>query len=111
MSFLAACSIGVALGLLLVWLASRAAITVCLANVDDGHLKIVKGGLAPRVLADLRDIALRPRVSSGTIRIVRAKDRARVEIAGEFTDAQRQQIRNVVGTVPLAKLTNAPRKK
>ena len=109
--FLAACALGVALGLALVWLASRAAITICVADVDDGHVKVVRGAIAPRVLADLRDIAQRPRVASGTVRIVRAKDRAQVEIAGAFTDAQRQQIRNVVGTVPLAKLTNAGKKK
>jgi hypothetical protein len=36
--------------------------------------------------------------------VTRAKDRAEVEIRGNLTKAQKQQIRNVIGTVPLAKL-------
>lgn len=111
MPFLAACAIGLAIGLTLLWLSARAAITVCVAKVEDGELSITRGGIAPRVVADLKDIARRPRVRSGSIRIERNKGRARVLLSGDFDDAQKQQIRNVVGSMPLAKLTNARKKK
>jgi hypothetical protein len=93
----------VALGIL--WFAARGAITLAIVEVRDGKLELTHGDLAPRVVADLRDVVRKPRVAQGTIRVVRHRDRASVQARGDFTDAQVQQLRNVVGTVPLAKLT------
>ena len=101
---------GVSIGLFLLWLSSRSAITVCLAHVHDGKLEVEKGGLAPRIVGDLRDIVKRPRVKKATLRVLRARGRARVEASGDLTPAQMQQIRNVIGSVPLAQLENAPKK-
>jgi hypothetical protein len=95
----------------LLWLAARSAITLCIAEVRDGKLQITHGGLAPRVLADLGDVLRRPRVERATLRIVRARQRAHVEATGDLTPAQLQQIRNVVGSVPLAKLANARKRR
>lgn len=97
-------------GLLLLWWSARSAITVCVAEVRDGKLEIVRGGIAPRVLGDLRDVVRRPKVRRATIRVIRNRDRARVEAKGDLTSTQVQQLRNVVGTVPLAQLVNAPRR-
>jgi hypothetical protein len=109
MGFLVACAIGVAIGLALVWAASRSAITVAVLEIRDGKLTVTRGGISPRVLGDLRDIAARPRVRSATLRIVRAKDHARVEVHGSLDDNQVQRVRNVVGNVPLAQLVKAKR--
>jgi hypothetical protein len=98
----------VALGIL--WYAARGAITVAIAEVREGKLELTHGELSPRVLADLRDVVKRPRVTQGTVRILRQKDRASVEARGDFSDAQLQQLRNVVGNVPIAKLMNAKKK-
>lgn len=110
MAVLVACAIGVAIGLLLVWANARAAITIAIAEIRDGKLELTRGGLSPRVLGDLRDIAARPRVKSATVRIVRAKDRARVEVSGDISEQQVQRLRNVVGNVPVAQLVKADRK-
>jgi hypothetical protein len=110
MAVLVACALGVAIGLLLVWANARAAITIAIAEIRDGKLDLTRGRLSPRVLGDLRDIAARPRVRSATVRIIRAKDRARVEVTGEISDQQVQRLRNVIGNVPVAKLVKADRR-
>ncbi len=110
MAVLVACAIGVAIGLVLVWASARAAITIAVAEVRDGKLEITRGGLSPRVVSDLRDIVSRPRIKSATVRIVRAKDHARVEVTGDVPEHQVQRLRNVVGTLPLAQLVKATRR-
>jgi hypothetical protein len=104
MAVLVACAIGVAIGLVLVWASARAAITIAVLEVRDGKVEVTRGGLAPRVLSDVRDVAGRPRIRSATLRIVRQKDRARLEAHGEIGEHQLQRLRNIVGTVPAAQL-------
>jgi hypothetical protein len=107
---LVACAIGVAALLLLVWRASRNAITIAVAEVNDGKLQVTRGGLSPRVVGDLRDVVSRPKIKSATLRIVRQKDRARIEIHGDVSEQQVQRLRNVVGNVPVAQLVKATRR-
>ena len=96
---------GVALALL--WFGARSAITVCVAEIRDGKVLVTHGGIAPRVLADVADVVARPRVERGKLRIVRSRGRAEIELEGDLSAAQVQQVRNVIGSVPLAKLANA----
>jgi len=110
MAVLVACALGVAIGLLALWSSSRAAITIAVADLRDGKLELTRGALAPRVLDDLKDIATRPRVKSATVRIVRQKDRARVEVRGSLSEQQVQRLRNVIGNVPVAQPVRARRK-
>jgi hypothetical protein len=105
-----AAAIGIAILLLLVWASSRSAITIAVLEIQDGKLQVTRGGLSPRVVSDLRDIAARPKIKAATVRIVRSKDHARVEIHGKVNANQMQRVRNVVGSVPLAQLINAGRK-
>ena len=93
--------------LTLLWFAARSAITLCVAEIRDGKVQVTHGGIAPRILADLADVVARPRVERATLRITRARGHAEIEIDGDLSAAQRQQLRNVVGSVPLAKLANA----
>jgi hypothetical protein len=109
MAVLVACALGIAIGLVLVWANARAAITIAVAEIKDGKLELTRGGLSPRVLGDLRDVVSRPRVKSATMRIVRAKDRARVDVHGEVSEQQLQRLRNVVGNVPIAQLVRTKR--
>jgi hypothetical protein len=103
---LVAMAVATLAALALLWFAARGAITLCIAEVRDGKLEVTHGGLAPRILADLGDVLSRPRVERATLRIVRARGHAKVEASGDLTAAQLQQLRNVVGSVPLAKLEN-----
>lgn len=110
MAVLIACAIGVAIGLLLVWNNARAAITIAVAKIEDGELTVTRGGVSARVLGDLRDIVSRPRIRSAVVRIVRAKDRARIEVEGEVSEQQLQRLRNVVGSVPVQQLMTGRRR-
>jgi hypothetical protein len=109
MAVFGASAIGLAILLLLVWSGARSAITIAVVEIRQGKLEITRGGLAPRVISDLRDIAARPRIESARLRIVRARDRARVEIHGAVSDPQAQRIRNVIGNVPVAQLMKTKR--
>lgn len=102
-------AIGVAtlLALALLWRAARSAITVCVAEVRGGKISITEGGIAPRALADLADVVARPCVEHATLRIVRSRGRAELSVEGILSESQRQRVRNVVGSMPLAKLANA----
>ena len=93
--------------LVLLWFAARTAITLCIAEVREGKVQVTHGGVAPRILADLADVVARPRVERATLRILRSRGRAEIEIEGDLSAAQIQQARNVIGSVPLAKLANA----
>jgi hypothetical protein len=93
--------------MVLLWFAARGAITVCVAEVRDGRIEVTHGGIAPRLLADLGDVVSRPRVERATLRIVRARGHADVKATGDLSEAQVQRVRNVIGSVPLAKLANA----
>ena len=91
------------------WWRAREAITICVIEVTRGRAKIASGGIAPRVLADIGDVVKRPRIERATIRVVRSSGHAKVDVRGALSDAQMQQLRNVIGSVPLAKLVNARR--
>ena len=110
MAVLVACAAGVAIALLLVWMNARAAITIAIAEIRDGKLELSRGKLSPRVLGDLRDVASRLRIKNATLRIVRAKDHARVEVQGTVSEGQRQTLRNVVGSMKLEQLVKASRR-
>ncbi len=99
-----------AMALVALYVASRRAITIAELTIRRGRVEVVRGGVAPPVLADLRDVAAKPPIEDGHVRILRASGRAEVKLGGKISDAQAQQLRNVIGSVPLARLVNARRK-
>jgi hypothetical protein len=90
----------------LLWFSSRSAITLCVLEVRGGKVEVAKGAMSPRIVSDIEDVMRRPRVVRATVRVLRNRDHAKVELTGDVSQAQQQQLRNVVGSVPLAKLTN-----
>jgi hypothetical protein len=97
------------IGLLAIFVSARGAVTVCVLEVVDGRVTVAKGNLAPRVLSDMEDIFKRPKVKRATVRLTRAKDFAKLEASGTLTKVQHQQLQNVVGNVPIAKLAGTKR--
>src|SRR6185312_2501474 len=71
--------------LVALWVASRAAITVCVLRVRAGKTVVVRGAVAPRILGDLADVLERPPVPRATVRIVRDAGFARLEIRGAIS--------------------------
>jgi hypothetical protein len=96
-----------ALGVL--YVAALRATTIADLEIERGVVRVVRGGIAPPILADLRDIARAPPIERARIRIVRSSGRAEVMTHG-VTSEQAQRIRNVIGSVPLARLVNALKK-
>jgi hypothetical protein len=97
------------MGLLALWRSARRAITICVLEVVDGEVTVSTGSLGARVLADVRDVVRTPKVRSATIRLLRARDFAKLDAKGSLTGEQLQQLRNVVGNMPIAKLLGEPR--
>ena len=96
--------------LVALYVSARRAITIADLEVTRGEVRVVRGGIAPPILADLRDVAAHPRMEDARIRVFRANGRAEVQLRGTVSEAHAQRIRNVVGSVPLARLINARRK-
>jgi hypothetical protein len=101
----------VVIGLGALYISARDAVTVCVLEVIAGKVSVRRGGLAPRILADIEDVMARPKVGRATVRIFRDRGTAALEVKGEVSSAQQQQLRNVVGSVPLAKLVNVRRRR
>jgi hypothetical protein len=97
----------VAIGLVALYVSARAAITVCVLDVVAGQVFVRRGGLAPRIRTDIEDVVTRPKIERATLRIIRDRGRALLEVKGAVSAAQQQQLRNVVGSMPLARLMNA----
>ena len=89
------------------WLATRRAVTIAELAIEDGEIRVVRGGIPPAVLTDLRDVLSDPPVRVARLRIVRAVKYAEVRIGGEVSASQVQRIRNIIGNVPLARLASA----
>lgn len=97
----------VAIGLVALYVSARAEITVCVLDVVAGQVFVRRGGLAPRIRADIEDVVARPKIERATLRITRDGGSASLEVKGAVSAAQQQQLRNVVGSVPLARLMKA----
>jgi hypothetical protein len=52
-------------------------------------------------------VVARPEIEHATLRITRDRGAALLEVKGNVSANQQQQLRNVVGSVPLAKLVKA----
>lgn len=89
------------------YVASLRATTIVDLAIEKGKIRVVRGGVAPPILADLRDIARDASIKEGHIRVTRASGRAEVHLRGEIDERAAQRIRNVIGSVPLARLINA----
>src|SRR5512140_1737970 len=104
MDTLAITVVAILVALAALWWRAREAVTICVIEVTRGKAKLARGGIAPRVLADIGDVVRRPRIERATVRVVRNRGHAKLEVRGDIGDAQMQQLRNVIGSVPLAKL-------
>jgi hypothetical protein len=103
---------GLAIGLaILVVLAIPLAISISRANelfcieVDAGKPRFVRGRIPQRLLSEITDVVRRPRVERAKIRVVTEDGHPRVVLdAGNVSEGQMQQLRNVVGTFRVAEI-------
>lgn len=100
-----------ATALVALYIAAQRAVTIAELRVERGSVRVVRGGIVPPVLADLRDVAKRPPIDDLRILITRSSGRAQVTFSGRISEEQAQRVRNVVGRVPLARLVNAHKRR
>jgi len=101
----------VALALAALYVAARRAVTIADLVFERGTVTVARGGVTPPILADLRDVARSMRGGRRVrVRVLRADGRAEVRFRDAIADADAQRIRNVLGSVPLARLVNARRR-
>jgi len=85
------------------WIALSRSNELFVIDVDRGVPRAVRGRLPQRLLDDLADVVKRPRLPAARFKVVVEDRRARlVVIRGTIPAAQLQQLRNVVGTYPVA---------
>ncbi len=96
--------------LVALWVSARRAITIAELDLGSGSVRVIRGGVAPPILADLREIARRSTGARGRVLITQSRGRAEVRVSGAIPEPDAQRIRNVIGSVPLARLRNAHRR-
>lgn len=100
-----ALAIAVVAALLLI---TRNATRLFFVVVESGRVVRLRGHAPQGLVRDMTDVLRQRPVPSARI-TVRVRDRAAsIDAAGDVTDAERQRLRNVLATWPLAKIRAAP---
>lgn len=104
-----------ALSLILLLLAIPLVVALMRANelfmvrIRGGEVRVVRGRIPQKLLNDFAEIVRDPPIEAGSLRGVSEDRRVRIYPTGELTEGQKQRIRNVVATWPVAKIRQAPR--
>jgi hypothetical protein len=94
----------IALGALVaLYVAADRARTIAVVEMERGKARVVRGKLPAKVLAEIRDVAERNRLT-GTVTIRRESGAVRVDLSGIDDPRATQQLRNVIGRFRLAEL-------
>jgi hypothetical protein len=78
--------------------------TIAVVIFERGNARATRGRLPARVMSEVRDVAERMRIGSGTLTIRRESGVARVDLRGIDDARAAQQLRNVIGRFRLAEL-------
>src|SRR5262245_26567301 len=82
-----------------------------LLRIHDGQVRVSRGRVPPRLLQEIGDVVRDPMVARGTLRGVSEDGRVRLYPDAPLSEAQKQQLRNVIAQWPVAKVRNAPRRR
>jgi hypothetical protein len=78
--------------------------TLAVVRFERGKASVVRGRLPARVLLEIRDVAERMRVPSGSVTLRRDSGAVEVRLEGVTDPRAEQQLRNVIGRFRLAEL-------
>lgn len=76
-----------------------------------GRARVVRGRIPQALLNDLADVLRSKREGEVSLKGVVEDQRVRIYVDGELSEAQRQQVRNVVSGWPVVKIRNAPKRR
>jgi hypothetical protein len=88
---------------LLFYLWLRGATQLFVLEVAQGRVRFRRGRMPPSLLSELKDVLRGTRVE-GTVAAVTDRGDVRVVARGDFDEGTLQQVRNVVGRYPLARI-------
>lgn len=96
--------IGVLLAVLIPFgIAIRRSTELFVLRAKQGRARAVRGRIPPRLFDELEDVFQR-NGSSGELRVLSERGSPVANMKGEFSAAARQQVRNVLGQYPLARI-------
>ncbi len=78
-------------------------------KVRQGRVRFLRGRIPSGLLGDVEDIVRQPPVAEAKIYCLRSGDEAYLRVEGQLGEAQRQQLRNVVGNYSLPKILDGRR--
>jgi hypothetical protein len=78
-------------------------------RIHEGHARLVRGRIPPRLLDDLGDVVRG--VPSGRLHCLSESGKPALYTVGEFDAAERQRLRNLVGTWTVAQIRSGARKR
>lgn len=78
--------------------------TIAIVVLERQTANVTRGRLPPRVLAEIRDVAERNRLTRGKVSIRRESGEVRLDLHGIDDPRVQQQLRNVIGRFRLAEL-------
>jgi len=88
---------------LLFYLWLRGATQLFLVEIEGGRVRFRRGRIPPSLLRELKDV-FRDTRGAGTVAAVTDRGEVRVLARGDFDEGTLQQVRNVVGRYPLARI-------
>lgn len=78
--------------------------TIAVIAFERRNARVTRGRVPPRVLAELRDVAERNRLTTGRVVIRRESGEVRLDLHDIGDPRAEQQLRNVIGRFRLAEL-------
>ena len=87
----------------LIWAAGRANELFAI-RVERGKARHVRGRMPPALFSAIAEVVARPAVAHATVRAVLRNRTPALEVSGDVPDYQVQQLRNVLGQFPLARI-------
>jgi Protein of unknown function (DUF3634) len=89
-----------------IWWGLSRATEVFFLRVHDGRIRRARGRLPRALLGEIEDVLARTQCS-GWVRAKRSRGAVVVDVRGDFGAGTTQQLRNVIGTVPLQRMISA----
>ena len=84
-------------------IAIRRSTELFVLRVEHGRAELVRGRLPHSLLAELQDVFERSQ-DSGRVRVTLERGIAEIQVKGEISSTTLQQLRNVIGTVPVQRI-------
>lgn len=91
-------------GIVAIYVAADRRRVIAVCTIERGRVRVVRGRLAPAVLAEITDVAQRMKIARATVEVRKESGLAAVRVKGVVDERAGQQLRNVIGRFQLSQL-------